>query len=81
MGQGLDKFQGVLAGNRKVVIFVFAIVGLVLLHLLGDLGASEAASSLWKLVAAFMAGNGLEHLGDGMAAKPPAIPADTGGEG
>ena len=74
MGTGLNKLQGVLAGNRKVTVFVFAIIAIALMHMVGDLGASEAASSLWKIVAAFMAGNLGEHIGDGIGRKTETPP-------
>ncbi len=69
----IDALKGKLAGQRKTVVFSLAIVALVLMHLIGDVGAAEGVSALWKIVGAYMVGNGAEHIGKGLG-KLPADP-------
>jgi len=67
----MDALKGKLAGQRKTVVFSLSIVALVLMHLIGDLGAAEGVSALWKIVGCFMVGNGAEHIGSGLKKLPP----------
>lgn len=53
-------------GSRKLVVGCFAIVGFVLMTLLGDLDTATAAQDTLGIAIAYMAGNGLEHIGDGL---------------
>ena len=62
MGTGLNKFQGALNGNRKIVIFVVACVSSIGAYLIGDMAAMPMIEKIWHGAIGAFAANGVEHL-------------------
>jgi hypothetical protein len=77
MAEGINKLFGVIPeGGRKLTVLIFLSVALVLMHLLGEATAQESIAGLWKIGGLYFGGNGLEHIGKGLA-KLPAKNGDT----
>jgi hypothetical protein len=64
-----EKLKGLLTGQRKLTVGIFGIASVGLMYLLGDLTSADASKDIGMIVVAYMGGNGLEHIGDGMAKK------------
>jgi len=49
--------------KRKLTFAVFGLTSVLVMVFTGQVEGPDALSAIWKIVGAFMAGNGLEHLG------------------
>ena len=60
-------------GSRKITVALFAIVGVVLMALIGDIDLGGAIKQVGLIASAFFAGSGLEHIGQGIGNRKPPV--------
>lgn len=58
----MAKFDIIPEKKRKLTYAIYGLASILLLVFTGEVEGPLALEAIWKVVAAFMAGNGVEHL-------------------